>query len=43
MVRAYGFKSETPSHNSFTQFRYRLGRDGYEKAFSIPVEVAIGA
>ena len=35
MARACGFKRETPSHGLFTQFRHRLGRDGYEKVFSI--------
>jgi len=35
MARACGFKRGTPSHGLFTQFRHRLGRDGYEKVFSI--------
>jgi len=35
VARACGFKHETPSHGLFTQFRYRLGRDGYEKVFSL--------
>jgi len=37
-ARACGFKRETPSHGLFTQFRYRLGRDGYEKVFSMLLE-----
>ena len=32
---ACGFKQKTPSHGLFTHFRYRLGKDGYEKVFSI--------
>jgi len=35
MARACGFKRETPSHGLFTQFRHRLGKDGYEKVFSM--------
>ena len=35
IARACGFKRTTPSHGLFTQFRYRLGKDGYEKVFSI--------
>lgn len=35
MARACGFKRETPSHGLFTQFRHRLGKDGYEKVFSL--------
>ena len=27
---ACGFKRRTPSHGLFTQFRHRLGKDGYE-------------
>jgi transposase len=34
MARACGFKQKTPSHGLFTQFRHRLGKDGYEKIFS---------
>jgi hypothetical protein len=34
MAKACGFKRETPSHGLFTQFRRRVGRDGYEKVFS---------
>jgi len=34
MAKACGFKRETPSHSLFTQFRHRLGKDGYEKVFS---------
>ncbi|MBY8999145.1 MAG: transposase, partial [Candidatus Thorarchaeota archaeon] len=30
-----GFKQRTPSHGLFTHFRHRLGKDGYEKVFSI--------
>jgi len=33
MAKACAFKNETPSHGLFTQFRNRLGRDGYEKVF----------
>jgi len=32
---ACGFKRGTPSHGLFTQFRHRLGKDGYEKVFSL--------
>ena len=38
VARACGFKRETPSHGLFTQFRYRLGKDGYEKVFSLLVK-----
>jgi hypothetical protein len=34
-ARACGFKRETPSHGLFTQFRHRLGRDAYQKVFSL--------
>ena len=34
-ARACGFKRKTPSHGLFAQFRHRLGRDGYEKVFSL--------
>ena len=34
-AKACGFKQKTPSHGLFTQFRHRLGKDGYEKVFSI--------
>jgi len=34
-AKACGFKQKTPSHGLFTQFRHRLGRDGYEKVFSM--------
>jgi len=35
VARACGFKRGTPSHGLFTQFRRRLGKDGYEKVFSM--------
>ena len=35
MAKACGFRRKTPSHGLFTQFRHRLGRDGYEKVFSL--------
>ena len=35
IARACGFKRTTPSHGLFTQFRYRIGKNGYEKVFSI--------
>jgi len=35
MAKACGFRRKTPSHGLFTQFRHRLGRDGYEKVFSM--------
>ena len=38
IARACGFKRKTPSHGLFTQFRHRLGRDGYEKVFSLVLE-----
>jgi transposase len=34
-VEACGFRDKTPSHGLFTQFRHRLGKDGYEKVFSM--------
>jgi len=37
-AKACGFKQNTPSHGLFTQFRSRLGRDGYEKVFSMMLE-----
>jgi len=38
VARACGFRQKTPSHGLFTQFRYRLSRDGYEKVFSLLLE-----
>lgn len=35
LARACGFKRQTPSHGSFTQFRHRIGKDGYTKVFSL--------
>jgi transposase len=35
LARACGFKQKTPSHGLFTQFQHRLGKDGYEKVFSM--------
>ena len=35
LARACDFRQKTPSHGLFTQFRHRLGRDGYEKVFSL--------
>ena len=35
VARACGFRHKTPSHGLFTQFRHRLGKDGYEKVFSL--------
>jgi hypothetical protein len=35
IARACGFTRKTPSHGLFTQFRHRLGKDGYEKVFSM--------
>jgi len=35
IAKACGFKQKTPSHGLFTQFRHRLGKDGYEKVFSM--------
>ena len=35
MAEACGFRRKTPSHGLFTQFRQRLGKDGYEKVFSM--------
>ena len=34
MAKACCFRRKTPSHGLFTQFRHRLGREGYEKVFS---------
>jgi transposase len=38
VARACGFRQKTPSHGLFTQFRHRLGKDGYEKVFSLLLE-----
>jgi len=38
VARACGFKHETPSHGLFTQFKHRLGKDGYERVFSLLVK-----
>jgi len=35
MAKVCGFRRKTPSHGLFTQFRHRLGRDGYEEVFSM--------
>jgi len=35
MARACGFRDKTPSHGLFTQFKHRLGKEGYEKVFSL--------
>ena len=35
VARACGFRRETPSHGLFTQFRHRLGREGYHRIFSM--------
>ena len=35
MAKACGFRRKTPSHGLFTHFRHRLGRDGYERVFSM--------
>lgn len=35
IAKACGFKRKTPSHGLFTHFRHRLGKDGYEKVFSM--------
>jgi len=34
-AKACGFKQKTPSHGLFTHFRHRLGKEGYEKVFSM--------
>ena len=38
VARACGFRRKTPSHGLFTQFRHRVGRDGYEQVFSMMLE-----
>jgi len=38
IARACGFKDKTPSHGLFTHFRHRLGKDGYDKVFSMLLE-----
>jgi len=38
LAGACHFKRKTPSHGLFTQFTHRLGRDGYEKVFSLIIE-----
>ncbi|MDH5266094.1 MAG: transposase [Candidatus Bathyarchaeota archaeon] len=35
MARACGFKRKTPSHGLFTQFRHRLGKEGYQRVFNV--------
>jgi hypothetical protein len=35
VARACGFKQSTPSHGLFTHFKHRLGKDGYQKIFSL--------
>jgi len=35
VARACGFSDRTASHGLFTQFRQRLGKDGYEHVFSM--------
>jgi transposase len=35
VAKACGFRRKTPSHGLFTHFRHRLGRDGYERFFSM--------
>jgi len=37
-AKACGFRRKTPSHGLFTQFRHRLGKDGYERVFSVLLE-----
>jgi transposase len=38
-AKACGLKKQkTPSHSLFTHFRHRLGKDGYEKVFSLLLE-----
>ena len=38
VAKACGFKQKTPSHSLFTHFRHRLGKNGYEKVFSLLLE-----
>jgi transposase len=38
VARACGFKWKTPSHGLFTQFRHRLGEEGYQRVFSVLVK-----
>ena len=38
VARACGFRRKTPSHGLFTQFRHRVGEDGYEQVFSMMLE-----
>jgi hypothetical protein len=38
VARACGFRWKTPSHGLFTQFRHRVGEDGYEQVFSMLLE-----
>jgi len=37
-AKTCGFRRKTSSHGLFTQFRHRLGRDGYERVFSMLLE-----
>jgi transposase len=38
VARACGFRRKTSSYGLFTHFRHRLGKDGYEKVFSLLLE-----
>jgi len=35
VARACEFRRKTPSHGLFTQFRNRLGKEGYQKVFNV--------
>ena len=37
-AKACGFKQKTPSHGLFTHFRQRLGKEGYQKVFSLLIK-----
>jgi len=37
-AKACGFTQKTPSHGLFTHFRQRLGKEGYQKVFSLLIK-----
>ena len=43
MARACGFKQKTPSHGLFTQFRHRLGEEGYQRVFNVLLKQLVGS
>ena len=43
MARACGFKRKAPSHGLFTQFRNRLGKEGYQRVFNVLLKQLVGS